>query len=554
MISTAIAKEMTLQGGLQGVILVVAGSEDKSSRSALELRSNLQLAGVKVEDIMSLGEAMDLAAVLDDKIFVLLMELQIPFLKNIQKDDFNALQKFLQSVNRIFWLSRTAAGDPAYSLVSGLARTIRGEKNQRLFVTIEFETEGELSTNQVHSLCQVLKRTVFTTRNNTYESSFVEVDGSLEIGRVTPMDDTTTLSIFRHLQSPQPKIQGWDGQLPLDLRIEHPNLLDTLYWAEDDSLTHALGQHELDIRVEICSLPSNFQTPDIPTDRDSPSEISGTVIRCGRVCKFSPGDRVCAFGTLGFKTHARVTCNNAISIPDDMTLEEAASIPTAFLTSHLTLGSACVQPDDAILIHSAAEATGQAAIQMARYLGGDNIFATVGSQAEKQLLIDAYQIPEDRIFSSRNISFAQEIKRVTKNGVNVVYNSLSGRGLRASWDCIAPFGRFIDLSKQDMASDFDLPMRPFARNVSYSSFDLMQWVRHRPQLVADSLRFLMGLFVERRLIPVRPIKTYRMSEVEDAFRSVNIGPDIGKRVIRMVSDVHIPVGISCTKSFCGARL
>jgi len=55
------------------------------------------------------------------------------------------------------------------------------------------------------------------------------------------------------------------------------------------------------------------------------------------------------------------------------------------------------------------------------------------------LVMDTYSIPEDHIFYSRNLSFAQGIMRMTKNlGVDVILNSLAGEGLRASWECIAP--------------------------------------------------------------------------------------------------------------------
>jgi NADPH:quinone reductase-like Zn-dependent oxidoreductase len=52
--------------------------------------------------------------------------------------------------------------------------------------------------------------------------------------------------------------------------------------------------------------------------------------------------------------------------------------------------------------------------------------------------MDTYSIPEDHIFYSRNLSFAEGIMRTTKNlGVDVILNSLAGQGLRASWECIA---------------------------------------------------------------------------------------------------------------------
>lgn len=61
------------------------------------------------------------------------------------------------------------------------------------------------------------------------------------------------------------------------------------------------------------------------------------------------------------------------------------------------------------------------------------MFATVGFDEKKQLLMDEFGIPEHHVFYSRNTSFAEGIMRVTKGySVDVVLNSLSGYGLRAS--------------------------------------------------------------------------------------------------------------------------
>ena len=69
---------------------------------------------------------------------------------------------------------------------------------------------------------------------------------------------------------------------------------------------------------------------------------------------------------------------------------------------------------------------------MAKLIGA-TIYATVRSQIKKQLLIDEYQIPEEHIFYSRDISFAKGIKQITGGlGVDVVINSLVRDGLIAS--------------------------------------------------------------------------------------------------------------------------
>ena len=115
---------------------------------------------------------------------------------------------------------------------------------------------------------------------------------------------------------------------------------------------------------------------------------------------------------------------------------------------------------------------GQAAIQLAKHIGAE-IFVTVGNTEKRRLIVDQYQIPEDHIFNSRDTTFAKGILRMTNGkGVDVVLNSLAGEALRKTWECIAMFGRFIEVGKKDILANNGLEMMPFLRNVTFASVNL----------------------------------------------------------------------------------
>lgn len=115
---------------------------------------------------------------------------------------------------------------------------------------------------------------------------------------------------------------------------------------------------------------------------------------------------------------------------------------------------------------------GQAAIQLAKHVGAE-IFVTVSSEEKRRLLEEEYQIPEDHIFNSRDTAFARGILRMTNGkGVDVVLNSLADEALRKTWECIAMFGRFIEVGKKDILANNGLDMMPFLRNVTFASVNL----------------------------------------------------------------------------------
>ena len=81
--------------------------------------------------------------------------------------------------------------------------------------------------------------------------------------------------------------------------------------------------------------------------------------------------------------------------------------------------------------------------------------------------MNTYRIPEDSIFYSRDTSCKQGVMEATNgNGVDVALNPLAGDQLRATWECMAPFGRFVEIGKRDITSNMNLEMsRPYMNSL-----------------------------------------------------------------------------------------
>lgn len=103
---------------------------------------------------------------------------------------------------------------------------------------------------------------------------------------------------------------------------------------------------------------------------------------------------------------------------------------------------------------------------------GAEIYATVGTNEKVQYLVDSCNIPRHRIFNSRDESFVEGIMRETGEGVDLVLNSLSGDLLHATWRCVAPFGKMIEIGKRDLIGYGKLDMKTFLANRSYCCVDV----------------------------------------------------------------------------------
>lgn len=145
-------------------------------------------------------------------------------------------------------------------------------------------------------------------------------------------------------------------------------------------------------------------------------------------------------------------------VPDDWTLEDAATVPVAYATAYYAL---CVRGrmrrGESVLVHAGTGGVGQAAIAIALH-AGCIVYTTVGTAEKRAFLRDRFPaLPADNIGNSRDTSFEQLVLRRTHGrGVDLVLNSLAADKLLASVRCLANGGRFLEIGKLDLSNNTPL--------------------------------------------------------------------------------------------------
>ncbi len=157
---------------------------------------------------------------------------------------------------------------------------------------------------------------------------------------------------------------------------------------------------------------------------------------------------------------------------DNEDFNVVSTIPTAFATAIYTLNDcARLRHKETILIHSGGSGVGNAAIQIAQ-LKGSEVFTTVESDDEKELLVKTYAAQKDKIFLLRDSKFLPAILAATNGrGVDVVLNSLPGDQLHDSLRCCARFGRFVEIGNHDINDSVQLDIK---RNISVTALNLSE--------------------------------------------------------------------------------
>lgn len=96
--------------------------------------------------------------------------------------------------------------------------------------------------------------------------------------------------------------------------------------------------------------------------------------------------------------------------------------------------------------------------------------------------MDTFGIPRHHIFNSRNSSFLEGINRETNDkGVDMVLNSLSGELLHTSWQCVAEYGKMLEIGKRDFIGRAMLSMDLFEANRAFFGIDMARLGVERPE-------------------------------------------------------------------------
>lgn len=484
--------------------------------------------------------------------FIYLGDLDQPSLNQLTADEFHNLKFLIGASQYALWITRGGVMNcesPLSALVTGFLRTLRLEDPSKRYISLDLDPISDSWTPQTtRAVVDVLKNTFYDSwKVQRTEYEFAERNGQILVPRICE-DHEQNQAIAKQISEPEAQVQCFhQASTYLQLEAKSPGSLDSLVFSggPDPLLTHgmveiiprAFGLNFRDVLVSMGQMQEGFMG----------FECAGVVTSVDEdsTHKFRVGDRVCALMTAGhWANRVQVPSTSVAHMPDDMSFEAGASIPMIYITAyHALMEIAHLEKGETILIHAAAGGVGQAAINLARHIGAE-IFVTVGSPKKRNFVHDIYGIPFDHIYSSRDTSFAQGIMSITNaRGVDVILNSLSGQLLQASWDCIAMLGRFVEIGKRDIQQNRHLEMMNFGRSVSFCAMDLVHLGTHKGEKVSRILSTVLRMIEDGDISPCTPITTFSISDLPQAFRTMQAGKHIGKIVVKADTEDLVNVSI-----------
>lgn len=529
---------------VQNILIVMSQSpSSKVSRAVEQVERELK----RVYNVTKLAFDAAIPEQLSSYLALFALDLDLPFLEDLDENSFAKLRSLILGTQESLWLTKdTASG----GLAKGLGRTIRGEYPEIPFATLSLDPEAPLDADvNVRTIARLIGSS--KPLDQSIDSEYVIRKGQVLVERLEPDADLKTLLDAAQSGENLPTITmplKDRGDETLRLLFREPGLLDSFEYHFVPGLTAVdpIAEGQMEIEVRSVGLNSRDVMMAMGQDEDTNIgiECAGIVSRLGPgVTKFRVGDRVFGLHAGCSQTRLRVDPRTFAHTPDSISDEVAGSLMGQYQTAvQALINVGRLQSDESVLIHSAAGGVGQAAIIVAQYLGSKKIFCTVSSDKSKKFLMAEYGIPEANIFSSRDHSFADGVMRLTSGkGVDVVLNSLSNEALRRTWNCVAPFGRFIELGKRDIHDNTGLEMRPFLNNISFSGLDIGALVSEYPAKCEKLGLQVLELLQQGVIRPLKNVTQYSFGQVEQAFQLMQSGDNIGKVVLIPRPDDVVPV-------------
>ncbi|MDP6402964.1 MAG: zinc-binding dehydrogenase [SAR202 cluster bacterium] len=239
-----------------------------------------------------------------------------------------------------------------------------------------------------------------------------------------------------------------------------------------------VGPNDVRIRVRACAINrlDVFTRAGVRGTRRSSSEphilggdVSGDIVEVGsEVSRVKSGDRVvvnpvltcrqCTYciggqeelcvkpGMLGSTTnggyaeYVTLPGVNTQPLPDSISYEQAASMPTVFLPCwSILMRRAALKPWETVLVLSASSGVGTAAIQVAKNVIGARVITTTSTEEKAE---KARELGADEAINYAEEDVAKRVKELTGRGVDVVVDHVGADFWPAAMASLAPGGRY----------------------------------------------------------------------------------------------------------------
>jgi NADPH2:quinone reductase len=286
-------------------------------------------------------------------------------------------------------------------------------------------------------------------------AAFDEISRDCHVVRIDPADrstgTSTSTAAFTKLVQPagsRPIGHEADHELAtksLHIVVRHRGGPEVLEIEEGDIPEPGPGEVRIRVLAAGVSFAEMLMREGIHPERtDLPFipgwDVVGVIDRAGsEVPQAMVGRRVAALPIHGgYAEHICLPMGEAIPVPEELDAAEAVSLVLNYVTAYQMMHRvAHAASGQTVLVHGASGGVGTALLQLDR-LAGLEMYGTVSSK-NRQTVVELGATPID--YESCN--FVEEVRRMTDDGVDIVFDGVGGANVWRSFRALKPGGRVV---------------------------------------------------------------------------------------------------------------
>jgi NADPH2:quinone reductase len=260
-------------------------------------------------------------------------------------------------------------------------------------------------------------------------------------------------------------------------------------------------------------------------------EVAGTIAAVGPdVTDWAVGDAVCALlAGGGYAEYALAPAAQCLSVPEGLTLTEAAAVPETFFTVWANVFQrGRLQAGETFLVHGGTSGIGTTAIQLAHAFGA-RVFATAGSDEKCAACRD---LGADVAINYRTADFVDAVKAETQGqGVNLILDMVGGPYIQRNLKALAVEGRLVQIAfLQGSKQELDLMPLMLKRLTITGSTLRSRSVEEKGAIARELQARVWPLLAAGRVKPVLHA-TFPLDEAAEAHRLMESSRHVGKIVL-----------------------
>jgi NADPH:quinone reductase-like Zn-dependent oxidoreductase len=263
------------------------------------------------------------------------------------------------------------------------------------------------------------------------------------------------------------------------------------------------------------------------------NEGAGEVAKLGSgVTGFRIGERVMGRCTGAFAEYSLMDAREAIAMPNNLSWEEAGSVPLAFMVVHdMLVDQGRLKAGEWLLVTGISAGVGVAALQTGKALGA-KVIGTSGS-AEKLEKLKAMGL--DVGIRTRSPDFAEAVMKATGGkGANLVVNNVGGSMFAETIRALAYEGRHATVGYVDgvLKSEIDIEALHTKR---LTLFGVSNRLRNAEQRAVTVRGFAADILPFIAAGKIRPLvdRVFSFSELPAAKAYMESNAHLGKIAVRI---------------------